>query len=64
MYSWFSASRPRVLLPCSGKYSMPSWCMPICTACSAAVFEPSGLKAGMLPATPIGSPQAAITLAM
>ena len=38
---------------------MPSWCMPICTAWSAALLLASERNAGMLPGTPTGSPQAA-----
>jgi hypothetical protein len=54
-------SRPWLLLSgANGKKCMPSWCMPICTACSAAVFDASGLNAGMLPGMPTGSPHAAI----
>jgi hypothetical protein len=40
----------------SGKKCMPSWNMPDCIACSAALWLASGLNAGA-PAM-IGSPQA------
>ena len=62
-YSWFITSRP-LLLPSWAKKWMPSWCMPIWASCSAAVLEPSSLKAGLSPDRPTGSPQAAITSAM
>jgi hypothetical protein len=36
---------------------MPSWCMPACTAWSAALLLASGAKGGMAPAMPVGVPQ-------
>ena len=42
-YSWLLTSKPWVELPCNGKNTKPSWCMPICTACSCAVLLASGL---------------------
>jgi hypothetical protein len=36
---------------------MPSWCMPACTAWSAALLALSGAKAGIWPAMPVGVPQ-------
>ena len=69
VYSWFITSRPRRLAAAlppapSGKKCMPSWCMPICTAWSAALFDASGFQAGMAPGMPTGSPQGASTWAV
>jgi hypothetical protein len=57
VYSWFITSRPRWPLASSAKKCMPSWCMPACTAWSAALLLASGAKAGICPAMPVGVPQ-------
>jgi hypothetical protein len=63
-YSWFITNRPALLLPgisgCLKKW-MPSWCMPSCASCSAALLLASNLNVAVWPAKPTGSPQAAIT---
>ena len=55
MYSWFTTSSPSSDEPSIGKKCIPSWCIPVCIACSAPVLAP-GRKAGMSPR--IGVPQA------
>ena len=65
VYSWFITSRPRRvrrlrLESSSGKKWMPSWCMPACFSCSAALLLASGLNAGP---SEMGSPQAYSTSA-
>src|SRR5215207_1381622 len=42
---------------------MPSWCMPACSAWSAALLDASMRNGGMPAAEPIGSPQRYSTLA-
>lgn len=63
-YSWLRTSNPFSLprrpSP-SGKKCMPSWCMPICSACSAAVLLASAFQAG--PSVRMGSPHGMSTSA-
>ena len=64
VYSWFITSRPRSPAVPSAKKCMPSWCMPACTAWSAALFEASAANAGRADAMPVGEPQGYITFAV
>jgi hypothetical protein len=60
VYSWLIASSACVLLfeaSGRGKYSIASWCMPACNACSSALLPASILNAGCPAIAPTGSPQ-------